>query len=81
MQFLSDILPDVAGKLPSSTHIAAGESGKVDQNRALTPKDLLELPSVGTGVPNPPGTLIYVSYSTWSQSTDVYAFIDNILCN
>ena len=71
MQFVLDVLPDAVAKLPSSTQIPAGKSEKISQNRALTAKDLLELPSVGTGVPNPPGTLLYVPYSTWSQSTDV----------
>ncbi|KZV71578.1 alpha/beta-hydrolase [Peniophora sp. CONT] len=64
MQFISDVLPDLAARTPLS------RNADVNLSPALTPKDLLELPSVGSAVPNVSGTLLFVIYSKWSHDTD-----------
>ncbi|VDC00971.1 unnamed protein product [Peniophora sp. CBMAI 1063] len=70
MQFFSDLLPDAVARAPLSSRNANGRL-ETDRSRAkLTPKDLLQLPSVGISLPNPAGTVLALPYSVWSHDRD-----------
>ena len=76
MRVASDLLVGLAAQAPFSSYDthhqlpALNGDPTVNVTRAFTPKDLLEQPSVGTAVPNPSGSLLFVPHSQWSFDAD-----------
>lgn len=78
MRITSDLLLGLGAQVPLSSLNGADQpyagldsDPTIDVNRALTPRDLVEQPTVGTAVVNPSGTLLFVPYSQWSFDTDM----------
>ncbi|VDB96165.1 unnamed protein product [Peniophora sp. CBMAI 1063] len=77
MRVTPDLVLGLAAQVPLSSldraqqhDTAFDNDSTVHASRAFTPKDLLQQPTVGTGIPNPSGTLLFVPYSQFSLDTD-----------